>query len=85
MSFFSSYFRTSDFLSVTSMAPSEFVDLIELALQVAPADRRAGEDKLLELYTWDSLADRIHGLIRRKLETPLNSPETAIEAPIKLD
>lgn len=65
--------------------PAEFVDLIELALQESPADRRAGEDKLLELYTWDSLADRIHRLMQRKLETPTNSPEAAIEAPIKLD
>jgi UDP-galactopyranose mutase len=66
-------------------SPAEFIDQIELALQESPDDRRDGEDKLLSLYTWSSLADRMHGLIQSKLETPANYPEAKIESPIRLD
>ncbi len=65
--------------------PAEFVEQIELALQESPADRRAGEDKLLDLYTWSSLADRIHRLIQGKLEASTNPQGMKIEPPIRLD
>lgn len=54
--------------------PAEFVRQIETALQEQPADRRAGEARLLELYTWPKIADRMHGLIQEKLEAQTDRP-----------
>lgn len=65
--------------------PAEFVDLIEKALQESPADRRPGEDKLLDLYTWESLAERIHSLIQARLDGPAGSPDSAVANPVTLD
>lgn len=52
----------------TAASPAEFVQQIEAALQELPEDRRAGEDKLLDLYTWHKIAGRMHRLIQEKLE-----------------
>jgi UDP-galactopyranose mutase len=56
----------------TAATSSEFVQQIEAALQEQPADRRPGEDKLLDLYTWNKIAGRIHRLIQEKLATQSN-------------
>ncbi|OJV99732.1 MAG: hypothetical protein BGO39_12310 [Chloroflexi bacterium 54-19] len=48
--------------------PAEFVEQIEDALRESPEDRRAGEDRLLALYTWESLAEKAHRLLEANLE-----------------
>lgn len=48
--------------------PAEIVEQIENALAEAPEERRAGEDRLLALYTWESLADQVHRLIEENLD-----------------
>jgi hypothetical protein len=49
--------------------PAEFVEQIENALAESPEERRAGEDRLLALYTWESLAEKAHRLLEDNLET----------------
>ena len=44
-------------------SPAEFVEQIEKALEEQPEERRAGEDSLLALYTWESLAEQVHRLL----------------------
>lgn len=55
--------------------PAEFVAQIEVALHEAPESRREREDRLLDLYTWPSLAARLHGLIGETPETPTGNQE----------
>jgi UDP-galactopyranose mutase len=49
--------------------PAEFVAQIEEALRESPEERRAGEDRLIALYTWESLAEKVRGLLEDSLET----------------
>ncbi len=50
-------------------SPADFVEQIELALQERPEERRPGEDRLLAIYTWGSLAEGVHRLIEEYLKT----------------
>ena len=55
-------------------SPVDFVAQIEIAVKEKPEDRRAEEDRLLALYTWDSLAERVHRLIEENIGTS-NRPQ----------
>lgn len=49
--------------------PAEFVEQIEKALEEPPEERRGSEDRLLALYTWESLASRVNRLLEDRAET----------------
>lgn len=55
-------------------SPADFVEQIEIALQGKSEEQRAGEDRLLALYTWDSLAGWVHRLIEENLGLSNSSP-----------
>lgn len=54
-------------------SPADFVEQIERVLQQPAEERRPDEDHLLALYSWDSLAERLHRLIEEHLKTARRS------------